>query len=192
MICSAPTNLFVLQKVSNQKNNIAIDYRSIVIYCSFTAKIHIILLGAAFWYRRKQDPLLCGRTTGIAANIALPNAKKVSLPGWLVLVTRRHIEAVAELTEAESVELGHLLQRTSHALHLTTGCLKTYVIQFAEAAGHPHVHFHVVPRMADQPQDRRGPQIFGYLGAEEHDRVSDEAMNELAGRIQTVLEAEDD
>jgi diadenosine tetraphosphate (Ap4A) HIT family hydrolase len=76
-----------------------------------------------------------------------------SLPGWLVLIARRHIEAIAELTAPEAVELGLLIQRVSHALQVTTGCVKTYVCQFAEAAEQPHVHFHIVPRMADQPRE---------------------------------------
>jgi diadenosine tetraphosphate (Ap4A) HIT family hydrolase len=34
---------------------------------------------------------------------------------------------------------------------------------FAEAEGFAHLHAHVVPRMPDQPVDRRGPAVFGYL-----------------------------
>ena len=110
-----------------------------------------------------------------------------ALPGWMVLVARRHIEAIAELSEEESIELGRLITATSQALHEVTHCLKTYVIQFAEAAEHPHVHVHIVPRMADQPQDRRGPQIFGYLGVPEHERVAESAMNRIASDMRQSL-----
>lgn len=110
-----------------------------------------------------------------------------SLPGWLVLVARRHIEAIHELTEAEALELGLLLRRVSVALQEITGCVKTYVIQFAEAEGHPHVHFHVVPRMADQPEERRSIMVFGYLGVPEEERVSEETMNQIAAQVQRVL-----
>ena len=110
-----------------------------------------------------------------------------SLPGWLVLVVRRHIAAVDEMSDAEAVELGRLIRRVSLALKETTGCVKTYVIQFAEAAGHPHVHFHIVPRMADQPEDHRGPNIFRYLGATDEERVTEEKMNELAAQIRQIL-----
>lgn len=110
-----------------------------------------------------------------------------SLPGWLVLVARRHIEAIHELTEAEALELGLLLRRVSVALQEITGCVKTYVIQFAEAEGHPHVHFHVVPRMADQPAERRSIMVFGYLGVPEEERVSEETMNQIAAQVQRVL-----
>ena len=110
-----------------------------------------------------------------------------ALPGWLVLVVRRHVEAIDELTEDEAVELGRLVRRVSIALREVTGCLKTYVIQFAEQADHPHVHFHIVPRMEDQPADRRGPQVFGYLGVLDEDRVTEERMIELSAQIQGIL-----
>ena len=115
------------------------------------------------------------------------HAFNTSLPGWLVLVTRRHIEAIDELTDEEAAELGVLLRRTSAALRDVTGCVKTYVMQFAEAEGHSHVHFHIVPRMADQPEERRSVGIFGYLGVPDAERVSEALMNEIAERVQTLL-----
>lgn len=81
-----------------------------------------------------------------------------------------------------------LLPLVSQALHTVTGCAKTYVIQFAEATGHPHVHVHIVPRMADQPPERRGPRIFGYLGASEVERVPEAEMNALAAQMRALLE----
>lgn len=110
-----------------------------------------------------------------------------ALPGWLVLVARRHIAAIDEMTEDEAVELGVLMRRVSVALKEVTGCVKTYVIQFAEAAEHPHVHFHIIPRMADQPEDRRGPNVFGYMGVSGEERVSEAAMNEIAARVRHLL-----
>jgi diadenosine tetraphosphate (Ap4A) HIT family hydrolase len=104
-----------------------------------------------------------------------------------VLVARRHITALDELTDEEAVELGMLLQRTSRALKEITGCQKTYVMQFAEMAEHPHVHFHVVPRRADLPEDRRSTQIFGYLGVSEEERVPEEVMNEIGLRVRRFL-----
>ena len=109
------------------------------------------------------------------------------MPGWLVLVTRRHITAVDELTDTEAIELGHLIRRTSVALKEVTGCVKTYVIQFAERADHPHVHFHIIPRMADQPENRHSTQIFGYLGVPEEERVNQEVRNVIAAKVQEIL-----
>ncbi len=110
-----------------------------------------------------------------------------AMPGWLVLVVRRHVGAIAELTDAEAIELGRLIHRVSAALKEVTGCVKTYVVQFAEALEHPHVHFHIIPRMADQPEDRRSMKIFEYLGVPEEERVREKAMNEIAFKVQTIL-----
>lgn len=110
-----------------------------------------------------------------------------SLPGWLVLIARSHITSIDQLTDIEAVELGQLIRRTSIALKEVTGCVKTYVIQFAEKEEHPHVHFHVIPRMANQPSDRNGPQIFAYLGVPEEERVSEEVMNNIALRVRNLL-----
>ena len=110
-----------------------------------------------------------------------------SLPGWLVLVARRHMAAIDEMSDEEAVELGRLLRRVSLALKEATGCVKTYVIQFAETADHPHVHFHIVPRMADQPEDHRGPNVFRYLGVAETERVGDAHMNQLAAQLRQLL-----
>jgi diadenosine tetraphosphate (Ap4A) HIT family hydrolase len=102
-----------------------------------------------------------------------------SLPGWIVIIARQHIEAIDQLSEVEAAELGVLLRRVSAALREVTGCVKTYVMQFAEAEGHAHVHFHVVPRMLNQPEDRRSIKVFGYLGVPDDERLSDAAMNEI-------------
>lgn len=115
------------------------------------------------------------------------HAFNVSLPGWLVLVIRRHIAAVDEMTPHEAVELGNLIRAASIALKQVTGCEKTYIMQFAESADHPHVHFHIVPRMAGQPEDKKGPKIFGYMTDENDHRVSEEAMNTLASGIRPLL-----
>ena len=60
------------------------------------------------------------------------HAFDTSLPGWLVLVLQRHIESLDELTEQEAAELGALIRRVSLSLKAVVGCVKTYVIQFAE------------------------------------------------------------
>jgi diadenosine tetraphosphate (Ap4A) HIT family hydrolase len=89
-----------------------------------------------------------------------------SLPGWLVVVPTRHIEALDELSGDEAAMVGRLLRDVSSALKSVTGCVKTYVILLAEAQGFTHLHIHVVPRMDDLPQDRRGTAIFAYLKEE--------------------------
>ncbi len=103
-----------------------------------------------------------------------------SLEGWLVLILRRHASAVAELEEVEALELGQLLRAVSQALSEVTGCVKTYLAQFAEDPQHQHVHVHVVPRAADLPETDRGTRVFRHLGAEPPAIVAEGRMTEIA------------
>jgi diadenosine tetraphosphate (Ap4A) HIT family hydrolase len=115
------------------------------------------------------------------------HAYNTALLGWLVLIARRHIAAIDEMTEEEALEMGKLIRQISIALEEHLGCVKTYVSQFAEAPNHQHVHFHIVPRMIDQPEERKGPEIFKYLGVPEEQRVSEIEMNNLSLQIQRSL-----
>lgn len=101
-----------------------------------------------------------------------------SLAGWLILAPLRHVQSLAELTADEALALGDLLRKASLSLRSVTGCEKTYVMLFAEAEGFAHLHVHVVPRMPGQPDDRRGPDVFGYL--KDGKPLSPEQRDEIA------------
>ncbi|GLV90504.1 hypothetical protein Slala04_19580 [Streptomyces lavendulae subsp. lavendulae] len=115
-----------------------------------------------------------------------------ALPGWLVLLPRRHVVAVHDLTDAEASSLGVWQVRLSRALRSVTGCAKTYVVQFAEAEGFAHVHFHVVPRMADLPPEHRGPGVFQLLRRPEHERVTTDGADRMAHAIRSQLQIRPD
>jgi diadenosine tetraphosphate (Ap4A) HIT family hydrolase len=110
-----------------------------------------------------------------------------ALPGWLVLVPRRHVTSIAELTEPEAQTLGTWQVRLSRALHQVLGCQKTYIAQFAEAEGFAHVHFHIVARPAELPPDLRGPRIFQMLGHADRPQVSEERMDDIARELAAQL-----
>jgi diadenosine tetraphosphate (Ap4A) HIT family hydrolase len=148
-----------------------------------------------------NDCYTCDRETDLLVQVRLPvrediahdehwrlaHAFGTSLPGWLVLLPRRHVTAIAELTDVEAAALGTWQVRVSRALHEVTGCPKTYVAQFAEAEGHSHVHFHIMPRQVDLAAELTGPRIFALLGAKD-DAVPDERADEVARAVRTVLE----
>jgi diadenosine tetraphosphate (Ap4A) HIT family hydrolase len=117
------------------------------------------------------------------------HAYGTSLEGWLCLIVRRHVPAVAELTDAEVEELGPLLKRVSQALQDVTGCYKTYVVQLAEHRDHPHVHVHVIPRMRDLPDEHQGPRVFSLLGVREEEEVSEARRTEIAAAVAARLNA---
>ena len=115
------------------------------------------------------------------------HAYDTSLLGWIVLVPRRCVLAVDELTREEARELGELIRSVSGFLKADLGCEKTYIMQFAEHPEHPHVHFHVVPRIADLPAEHQGPGIFAYLGVSHDDQLTDDAKTALALRLRSWL-----
>ncbi|MEU8045713.1 HIT family protein [Micromonospora echinofusca] len=137
---------------------------------------------------RQIDTLPARELVAVDEHWRVAHAFDAALPGWLVLVPRRHVASIAELTDAEAASLGTWQVRLSRALRAVTGCSKTYVMQFAEKEGFAHVHFHVVPRMPDLPDDRRGPAIFGYLGATQGQRLDELQQDEIAAALRARLD----
>ncbi|MFI5960284.1 HIT family protein [Cryptosporangium sp. NPDC051539] len=110
-----------------------------------------------------------------------------ALRGWLVLLPRRHVTSVAGLTDREAATLGTWQVRLSRALREETGCQKTYVMQFAEKDGFAHVHFHVVPRLADLPAEHRGPAVFHYARRPLSEQLSEVDRDEVALALRAAL-----
>lgn len=118
------------------------------------------------------------------------HAFDAALAGWLVVLPTEHVTDLAALHPQAAAELGPLLQRLTAALQEVVGCTRTYVMLFAEAEGFSHVHLHVVPRMPDQPEELRGPRIFGALGAARPDRVPEEEMDRVALAVRDLVALE--
>ena len=113
-----------------------------------------------------------------------------TLPGWLVVLPTRHIGAFTELTPEAADELGGLVRRLSLALERVTGCVKTYLMQFSEAEGFSHLHLHLVPRMPDQPDDLRGPRIFGHLTEDKAQWLPDDTLDEVALAVRAAYDGQ--
>jgi diadenosine tetraphosphate (Ap4A) HIT family hydrolase len=91
------------------------------------------------------------------------------LVGWLVIALRRHAVALHELTSAEFTELGSVLELTVRALHGALGPAKEYAACYAEAHGFEHIHFHVVPRAHDMPEELMGAGSFELIRVSKSD-----------------------
>lgn len=121
------------------------------------------------------------------AHWRVAHAFNSTLPGWLVLVPTRHVTSFAELPSDAAAELGSLIRDVSRALTEVTGCVKTYVMQFAEAEGFAHLHVHVVPRAADHPVDAKGPRVFTFLSDDDAEWLPAAARDDLALRLRVAL-----
>jgi diadenosine tetraphosphate (Ap4A) HIT family hydrolase len=91
------------------------------------------------------------------------HAYPAGMLGWLVILLKRHVEALHDLTAEEFAEFGALLERTTRTLHEYFGCKKEYVACYAEAEHFNHVHIHVVARAEEWPAELKGPRSFKLL-----------------------------
>jgi diadenosine tetraphosphate (Ap4A) HIT family hydrolase len=107
------------------------------------------------------------------------HAYPTALKGWLVIVLKRHAEALHELTTDEFAELGELQGRIAKLLRQETGCQKEYSVCFAEMAGFYHIHFHIIPRAADLPDELKGGKIFAMLKPGENETVPPDEIRQF-------------
>src|SRR5262245_26082948 len=105
------------------------------------------------------------------------HAYPTQLLGWLVIVLRRHVIALHELTPAEFAELAAILADVIPELAAALRCEKEYLACYAEAEHFQHVHFHVVPKPADLPKNLVGAGSFGLLKVSEEQAVSRETVS---------------
>lgn len=106
-----------------------------------------------------------------------------SLPGWLVVCARRHVQALDELEPGAIASLSPLLAAASSALRDVVGCERTYIVLFAEKPGFRHLHIHIVPRMSWFEDTDIGPAVFRFLQAPEAELVTAADRDRLGERI---------
>jgi diadenosine tetraphosphate (Ap4A) HIT family hydrolase len=106
--------------------------------------------------------------------------------GWLVVVLRRHAAALHDLTTEEWAELATVLAAACQAHRDVVAAEKEYVMQFAEAEGHQHVHFHVVPRLPEWPPELSGPRAMEALGASAADPLT---LEEVGPTLEALRQA---
>lgn len=93
-----------------------------------------------------------------------------------MLVLKRHVEALHELSGEEFAELGELQGRVARLLHRKMRCEKEYMACFAEAEHFRHVHVHMVAKDKELPPELKGTAIFAMLKATEEEAVPREEI----------------
>lgn len=85
------------------------------------------------------------------------------VPGWLLLLPRRHVASIAELDDAEAAALGVAIRHVHRTLLRVSGAARVYIAALAEAV--PHVHVHLVPRAAGDDAPRGFPLFLRHADA---------------------------
>ena len=91
------------------------------------------------------------------------HAYPVKTTGWLVVVLKRHAEALHELTTEEFAELAQIQAKLVHFLYEELHCEKEYISCYAETEHFYHIHFHVFAKPFNFPDELKGGKSFALL-----------------------------
>jgi diadenosine tetraphosphate (Ap4A) HIT family hydrolase len=80
------------------------------------------------------------------------------VPGWMMLVARRHVPGPAHFDAREVASFGPTWCHLQRVLLEVTGALRIYTAAMGESS--PHFHGHLVPRFAQMPKDAKGWSVF--------------------------------
>ena len=91
------------------------------------------------------------------------HAYPVKTIGWLVIVLKRHAEALHELTSEEFAELAQIQGILTKALFEELHSEKEYISCYAETEHFYHIHFHVFAKPRGLPDELKGGKSFALL-----------------------------
>jgi diadenosine tetraphosphate (Ap4A) HIT family hydrolase len=80
------------------------------------------------------------------------------VPGWMLLVARRHVPGPAQFDAREAQSFGPTWCHLQRVLLEVTGALRIYTAALGESS--PHFHGHMVPRFAQMPKEAKGWPVF--------------------------------
>jgi diadenosine tetraphosphate (Ap4A) HIT family hydrolase len=123
----------------------------------------------------------------------IEHAYPTRLKGWLVIVLKRHVEALHEMTREELIELGELQALAVRLLHESLDSAKEYSVCFAEKESFQHIHFHIVAIPHGLPDDLKGTKIFAMISVTEEEALPREEIKSfcetLSARCKTLESA---
>ncbi len=80
------------------------------------------------------------------------------VPGWMMMVARRHVSGPSNFDAREIASFGPTWCHLQRVLLEVTGALRIYTAALGESS--PHFHGHLVPRFARMPKDATGWPVF--------------------------------
>jgi diadenosine tetraphosphate (Ap4A) HIT family hydrolase len=117
------------------------------------------------------------------------HAYPVKAKGWLVIVLKRHVESLHELSSEEFIEFSKIQSRVIRLLYKELNCEKEYVSCYAEKEHYRHIHFHIFAKPYDLPIELRGAKSFAFINATEAEAIPKEEIIALCNRLkESILE----
>jgi diadenosine tetraphosphate (Ap4A) HIT family hydrolase len=118
------------------------------------------------------------------------HAYPTKIKGWLVIVLKRHSEALHDLSVDEFRELSIIESKIVHLQLIALNCEKEYISCYAEKGQFNHIHFHVFAKPRELSQEYMGINSIKLLDANEEEAIPKEEIiricNELREQIKLV------
>ena len=110
-------------------------------------------------------------------------------PGHSLIIPKRHVEALHELTDEEAAELFHLVQLIQAAMQKAYGVEAYFLAQKNHLAWQsvPHVHLHYIPIPAEHGSFSRfcGNSLWSLVTS----RLTREEMQSLGAQLRAAMES---
>jgi histidine triad (HIT) family protein len=136
---------------------------------------HSLMPGGAIY----EDDLL------VVAHAGPPVVQDDTYLGYLMLETRRHTPALADLSVEEAMGVGVMAARLAQALQETESAEHVYA--FVLGDGVAHFHMHIVPRYPGAPREYYGSRVDEWPDAP---RGGSEAITAVCDRLRAWLAAQ--
>ena len=81
-----------------------------------------------------------------------------AVPGWTLLISRRHVAGPAQFNELEVASFGPTTRHLHRVLLEVTGALRIYSAAMGESS--LHFHAHLVPRYVSMPKAAKAWAVF--------------------------------
>jgi diadenosine tetraphosphate (Ap4A) HIT family hydrolase len=111
-----------------------------------------------------------------------PASSPPGVPGWMMMVSRRHVAGPAHFSDEEARSFGPALRHFERVLEEVTGALRVYTAAMGESS--PHFHAHMVPRTPTMPKGAMG---WGVFDLERAARAGELAVDD--GEVRRVVAA---
>ena len=114
--------------------------------------------------------------------------KYPTLPGYLIVSPKRHIEDFAvQMDVAEYLKMQTLIHKVSNVLKLVFDAERIYQLSLGSALGNSHVHFHIAPLPKGVPYEEQ--QYHALMAENGIISYTEEELATMAKRISTSIGA---
>jgi diadenosine tetraphosphate (Ap4A) HIT family hydrolase len=118
------------------------------------------------------------------------HAYPTKIKGWLVIVLKRHSEALHDLSVDEFRELSIIESKIVHLQLIAFNCEKEYISCYAEKGQFNHIHFHVFAKPRELSQEYIGINSIKLIDTNEEEAIPKEEIiticNELHEQIKLL------